>query len=99
MIAKGKVFISQDKLKELFNLPDAIEIISISSTEHGLEFNIASRDPVDGLTMAVPNWESMRRVSMPVRQKKELGYCTCDSAWSIKEKGLCMNCHKSQKNK
>lgn len=65
MIAKGKVGLSVDKLKELFNLPEEIEILSVS-VENGLvEFNIASRDPIGRLTIDVPDWNNLRINRVP----------------------------------
>jgi hypothetical protein len=64
--AKGKVHISEDKLIELLKLDENIEIVTVKHTMgEGLELNIASRMPIQGETYDVPNWNGMRRKSVP----------------------------------
>lgn len=66
MIAKGKVFISEVKIIELLGLDENIEIVSVNNKMgEGLEFNIASKLPINGLTHDRSNWDNMRRVIAP----------------------------------
>ncbi|MEX3625103.1 hypothetical protein [Viridibacillus arvi] len=69
MIAKGKVIVSHNQLKELFNLPSEVEFISIKDLSEGIEFSIASKEPVGTLTREVSNWECMRRQRVPIKLK------------------------------
>lgn len=45
-IAKGKVFITKEKLSELFGLPEGVEVLSIKELdlEHGYELVVASAE-------------------------------------------------------
>jgi hypothetical protein len=105
VIAKGKVIVSHEKLKELFNLPDEVEFISIHDMSDGIEFNIASKHPIGLLTREVKNWENMRRQRVP-REKisyqpvKTVSYfCECGLNYGTRNvphigSTVCVNCMK-----
>ncbi|MCY8228786.1 hypothetical protein MOC30_14445 [Bacillus spizizenii] len=75
MIAKGKVFITHEDLKRIFNLPESVEFI-VSSLDNGsLEIKIASKEPIEGLTACRADWRDVRRKAVPL--KRDEGYCNC----------------------
>lgn len=64
--AKGKIYVTKDKLIELLGLEKDIEIVAVNhKMGEGLELNIASRMPIGGLTLDRPNWDNLRRVPVP----------------------------------
>lgn len=65
MISKGRVFVTHNQLKDLFNLPDDVEIISAENFGEGFEFKIASKEPIGKLTQEFPNWDNLRRTRVP----------------------------------
>ncbi|MFJ8247363.1 hypothetical protein [Peribacillus asahii] len=73
MIAKGKVFITLDEFLKLLNLPEGIEITALSidslDTTAILNFDIASKDPIEELTHQVPTWSNIRRRRVPLEKK------------------------------
>lgn len=45
-ISKRKLIVYREELKDLFGLPEEIEILSVEETKDGFEFLLASRDDV-----------------------------------------------------
>lgn len=86
--AKGKIYVTEDKLIELLGLERDIEIVTVNhKMGEGLELNIASRMPIGGLTSDRPNWDNMRKVPVPSEFKlvpaksakeKNLEYLPCE---------------------
>jgi len=76
MIAKGRVFITAESLKTMFNLPDEVEFLTVERQDAhegqgGIEFVIASKEPIKGLTQENPSWSGLntRRVRVPFEQE------------------------------
>jgi len=81
MLAKGKVYITHDKLKELLGLPKDVEIVTVDNLmNERLEMNIISPKPVHDLTREAPNWNNLRRVHRPiepVEPLRDFEICDC----------------------
>ncbi|GAB6253657.1 hypothetical protein BCSAG_49750 [Bacillus cereus] len=64
--AKGKIYVTEDKLIELLGLDENVEFVAFDhKMGEGLVINIASRMPISGLTSDVPSWDNMRRRPVP----------------------------------
>ncbi|MGD2352002.1 hypothetical protein ACP8H2_09645 [Bacillus subtilis] len=75
MIAKGKVFITHEDLKRIFDLPESVEFIDSSLDNGSLEIKIASKEPIEGLTACRADWRDVRRKTVPLKRDEE--YCSC----------------------
>ncbi|MFQ3543611.1 hypothetical protein Q7A53_05950 [Halobacillus rhizosphaerae] len=67
MLSKGKVFINNEMLHKLFNLPEDVEIVSVHQAQDGFEFVIMSKESVEGLTTETNVVENLRRVRVPMK--------------------------------
>lgn len=75
MLAKGKVFVTTEKLAELFSLPEGVEIIAIKpkgGVDEGFEFLVMSAEETVCTKKDIP-MSQMRRVSVDTLEKNKNG--------------------------
>jgi hypothetical protein len=74
MLAKGKVYVSREKLTDLLSLPEGVEVLAIKAKEmeDGFEFLIASAEETVATRKGVPIGQ-LRRTSVDTLEKFRYG--------------------------
>lgn len=65
MLGRRPVYVSFEELKEILGLPKEVNIYNVTTDKDSLQFEIVSAEPIDGLTIAVPQEGNglIRRIS------------------------------------
>lgn len=65
MISKGNVFFGQDEIKQIFGIPNEVEIMNASVDSQGnIILNIVSANPIENFTVEAKSFNEVRRISL-----------------------------------